>query len=433
MCTILGWQGTGCLEQKRRMLKEGILRGRDGGGLEADGVKYQWKHKIPVEVIDKALEARSVVCNFRAIPTTESETAEYQPYDGYVHNGTIANDKEFGDFPIDSMCIPVAVGSEFGLEAFHSGISKLKGSFAIAKIHNNDLFLATNYKPIYTLFKGSTTLFSSVPESMIISGEMNLPQPVKPYSIVCFRSLFSSGMHREQHDLGSFKCEKRKVVLSCSGGLDSVTCAYMLKADGVDLTLAYFKYGCNAEKEESKRVQLLAKELDCSYVEIELPKIMTGTITQGDYHRIGEQGAEYAHDWVSARNLLMMSCLTAYAESNGMTEIAFGGNLEESGSYPDNEMEFGRKFNELLPYSVQNGYQLTLTMPVGNLMKHEIVKEGVHLGVDWGLTWSCYSEGRKIDGERKHCGECGPCFMRKKAFERSGMKDPVMLYPKEEE
>ena len=125
--------------------------------------------------------------------------------------------------------------------------------------------------------------------------------------------------------------------------------------------------------------------------------------------------------WVSGRNLLMLSILTAYAESNEFGYIAFGGNLEESGAYPDNEQEFGRKFNEILPYATQNKVKIELLQPISTMMKHEIVKEGVRLNVPYELTWSCYSDADK------HCNNCAPCFMRRVAFERNGWTDPVFV------
>ncbi len=115
----------------------------------------------------------------------------------------------------------------------------------------------------------------------------------------------------------------------------------------------------------------------------------------------------------------MLSILTAWAETNEYGYIAFGGNLEESGAYPDNEQEFGRRFNNILPYATQNGIKVELLQPVSNLMKHEIVKMGNEYKVPWELTWSCYSN------KDKHCNSCAPCFMRKTAFERNGMTDPV--------
>ena len=126
-------------------------------------------------------------------------------------------------------------------------------------------------------------------------------------------------------------------------------------------------------------------------------------------------------DWVSGRNLLMLSILTAYAESNKFGYIAFGGNLEESGAYPDNEQEFGRKFNEILPFATQNKIKIELLQPISTMMKHEIVKEGVKLKVPYEITWSCYSN------DKVHCNNCAPCYMRRVAFERNGWTDPVFV------
>jgi len=134
----------------------------------------------------------------------------------------------------------------------------------------------------------------------------------------------------------------------------------------------------------------------------------------------GEAGAEFAHEWVPARNLLMIAHAVAYAEANGYTYIALGNNLEESGAYPDNEEEFTKLLNDSLAYAVHDGGHVQLMAPVGNLMKHEIVKLGLELGVPYELTWSCYKGGVK------HCGNCGPCFMRKTAFERNGTTDPAL-------
>lgn len=130
-------------------------------------------------------------------------------------------------------------------------------------------------------------------------------------------------------------------------------------------------------------------------------------------------GAEWAHEWVPARNLLMLSWAAAFAEANDYHHIALGNNLEEAGAYPDNEEELTTLFGDLLPNAVQNGYGLNVLSPVGNLMKHEIVRVGLEIGAPYHLTWSCY-----LDGER-HCGHCGPCFMRRTAFERNGARDPV--------
>jgi 7-cyano-7-deazaguanine synthase len=115
----------------------------------------------------------------------------------------------------------------------------------------------------------------------------------------------------------------------------------------------------------------------------------------------------------------MLANAVAYAEANNHDVIALGNNLEESGAYPDNEEEFTHLLDGVLDYAVQEGRQVRLVAPVGHLMKHEIVRLGVDINAPLDLTWSCYKDGDK------HCGECGPCFMRRTAFERNGLTDPV--------
>jgi 7-cyano-7-deazaguanine synthase len=133
----------------------------------------------------------------------------------------------------------------------------------------------------------------------------------------------------------------------------------------------------------------------------------------------GEEGAEFAHEWVPARNIVMLSIATAYAEAKGFDYIVLGNNLEEAGAYPDNEPEFINRFNDLLPFAVGDGKRVRVVMPVGNLMKHEIVDLGHRLGAPLDLTWSCYRAGDK------HCGTCGPCFMRRTAFEINNLEEVI--------
>ena len=115
----------------------------------------------------------------------------------------------------------------------------------------------------------------------------------------------------------------------------------------------------------------------------------------------------------------MLSIATAYAESNGFDYIVLGNNLEEAGSYPDNEPEFIRRFNEILPFAVGDGKKVRVLMPVGDLMKHEIVALGKEVNAPMHLTWSCYKN------EKLHCGKCGPCFMRMTAFEINDFNEVI--------
>jgi len=109
-----------------------------------------------------------------------------------------------------------------------------------------------------------------------------------------------------------------------------------------------------------------------------------------------------------------------YAEKNNFDVIMLGNNLEEENSYSDNCQEFIRKFGELIPNSVNLNKKIEIAEPVGNLMKHEIVKLGLEINAPLHLSWSCY-EGKEV-----RCGTCGPCNLRKKAF---AMNDRLDLVP----
>lgn len=388
-------------------------RGRDGWGVWANGTELRGRGEIPQWAREFLKRTSMVVGNFRAAPTTEAESREdiLQPYSGWVHNGVIANDREFGQFEIDSQCLPVALGTkEEPAERFLERIMGLHGSFSLMRVFGPSIRYAANYKPLYWGF-GET---GAVLLASLSSGLPCRSWSVPPYSVGELTRgglSWTSPIPRRQSD---------SALVACSGGLDSVTAAYLLRETGKEVTLVHFSYGCLAEKKERERIEKIAAAGKFPLIFLTIPfSALGGSLIEGRYEADGIKGAEYAHDWISARNLVMLSLLTALAETRGHGYIAFGGNLEEAGAYPDNEEEFAERFAAVLPFAVQNGVKIDLLHPVSHLMKHEIVKEGLRLGVPFELTWSCYG-----DGER-HCGTCGPCFMRKTAFDRNGRRDPV--------
>ena len=420
MCSIIGWFGGGISsDEKLHILNHGKERGRDGHGFWIDGEEYRGMGDISTDLYNKILEGNKVVGNFRATPTTEAESEIdiLQPYDGIVHNGVIANDKHFSNELIDSIVLPqIFVTRKF--EFMGDELDKIEGSYALAYFTNKSLHLACNYKPIYFVKRETGFMFASTPNMLA-----DYSVPLKPYSRMKVswshvgQAFFN--VQTEVKDLP--RIQNNKVAISASAGLDSTTVAYMLKEQGYDVTLIHFKYDSLAQTREVNAIHKIAEQGRFDLEFIQMPNVMRGTITEGTYHKSQIEGTEYAMDWVAGRNLLMLSILTAWAEANVYGYIAFGGNLEESGAYPDNEQEFGRKFNEILPFATQNKVKIELLQPISTMMKHEIVKEGVRLKVPYELTWSCYSDADK------HCNNCAPCFMRRVAFERNGWIDPVFV------
>ena len=414
MCSIYGFYGKNCdeslFEQMRQCAKD---RGRDGGKFEHFNNNFnlgspntRWGENV----------AR--LGNWRATPTTELQAAPSQPYGGVIHNGTIANDVELGntDGQVDSMILQHVLDRS-SFPSFVKSLSKIKGSYALAISSHDGIYLAANYKPIY--------YFSRPDEGVYFSSMERHLKHLVPFGQAAARLQPYSAMNLQTQEIVPLpRDDGKKALVVCSAGLDSTTVAYKMKADGYDVGLLHFSYGAKAEQPELSRVHQIAKDLEVplDVLTIDYSKFsgQSPLLTDRDIAE-GIEGAEYAHEWVPARNLVLLAHAVAYAEANEYTYVALGNNLEESGAYPDNEEEFTNLLDKALDYAVHDGGQVRLLSPVGQLMKHEIVKLGTELGVPWEITWSCYT------GSVEHCGSCAPCFMRKVAFERNGLVDPVML------
>ena len=382
----------------------------------------------------------NIIGNLRAEPTTEyvarKQEKDQQPYSfgrwSIVHNGTISNDVEIRDYShevtsttIDSAAILELLTrreTSATIESFGYAIRELKGSFAILATNMREprkIFFACNYRPIWFAQTEEgfyiTSSRSSIPEDCV-------PQMVNPYSIGYFSIDKIVHMHSEPLNSSLLQSHKGKALVVCSGGLDSVVSAALMQARGYEIHLIHFQYGSRAEGPEVKAVQDVAKALGAPLTLFPLPVYDKGDSPLLDPDSAiagGEAGAEFAHEWVPARNLLLLSVATAFAEAKGFETLVLGNNLEEAGAYPDNEPEFIDRFNDLLPFAIGDGKKLRVEMPVGNMMKHEIVALGDEVGAPMNLTWSCYRAGKL------HCGKCGPCFTRRTAFEINNIPEVV--------
>lgn len=441
-----------------------LARGRDGFGLTTfatDETLTDYRKLGPIGVNDIRAALNDVCAgrpkvwgllgNARACPTTEYKDEMHvsmlQPYTcgdwTIVHNGTIANDKELGvktTSGIDSEVIAQLLNlnptriPEYSSEQtyemdiaylagqqFQSVVNKLKGSFAILAINKkipNVVYVANNYKPLY-ITKTEQGVFISSCESAYNDSTMLTPYRVgaiKIYADATYEWLFSQDMLQSKPPF------QTKALMICSAGLDSTVAAQELINRGYQVTLMHFNYNCRATNKESEAIERIADAMDVTVVfkDMSIYSAAAGPLlNRSSSISDGESGAEFANEWVPARNLVMLSLAVAHAEEYGFDIIGLGNNLEESGAYPDNEPAFIDMFNKMLPFAVADGKRIRVVSPVGNLMKHEIVALGLQNGAPMELTWSCYSN------DETHCGACGPCYMRKKAFEINGKTDPV--------
>lgn len=458
-------------EMLRTVMRRSRERGRDGFGwayMDKDRM-FTNRRSVGRENSEKALAPAPIsgpfmnlIGNARAEPTTEyveeKDKNDQQPYfnTGWniVHNGTIANDKELRQAAADGgiLAVPTAIDSAaiaetlalvrsqsspdnpspmgaFGsYDAWVQSVRKLKGSFAILgqyQARKDVIFFACNYRPIW-IEVNDVGLF--IASSRDYLPGRTAPQMIKPYTIG-WMTVTGIGQQQELNtkDLSPLYLGKRdKALVVCSGGLDSVVSA-TIACKQYDVTLIHFQYGCRAEGPEVAAVRKVAAHLNVPLKLFPLPIYSKGDSPLFDSDSKvagGEAGAEFAHEWVPARNLVLLSVAVAYAEANGFEVLVLGNNLEEAGAYPDNEPEFIKRFNDILPFAVGDGKRMRVEMPVGNMMKHEIVHAGLVHGAPMHLTWSCYRAGEQ------HCGTCGPCFMRRTAFKINGAEE-VIAYEKD--
>jgi len=213
---------------------------------------------------------------------------------------------------------------------------------------------------------------------------------------------------------------KKKVLVVCSGGLDSTVLYHKLQAEGNEVTPINFSYGSKHNQRERQSAReifgdkLIEIDIDLSFLkgsslinrDIEVPK--------GHY-----EDETMKSTVVPFRNGIMLAYATAYAEDNGFDAVALGSHFGDHAIYPDCRESFSKAMKEAIKEGTYNNIEL-LT-PFSNIRKEDIVKIGAELDIldIMAKTYSCY------EGKEKHCGKCGTCVERKEAFELAGVEDPT--------
>jgi 7-cyano-7-deazaguanine synthase len=224
---------------------------------------------------------------------------------------------------------------------------------------------------------------------------------------------------------------KQKAVVLLSGGMDSATTAAIARSQGFELVALSFRYGQRhaVELEAARRV---AKSLGVSrhmIVDIDLRAVggsaLTGETAVPKDTPLEVIGHRIPSTYVPARNTIFLSLALAVAEVAGAADIFIGANALDYSGYPDCRPEYFRAFQNLANLAtragVEEGHRLQVHAPLIELSKREIIDQGRALGVDYGLTLSCYDPSP--DGEA--CGRCDACQLRLKGFRESGLEDPA--------
>ena len=221
---------------------------------------------------------------------------------------------------------------------------------------------------------------------------------------------------------------KRAVVL-VSGGLDSATVLAMAKADGYDCYALSMDYGQRhrIELDRAQKVSEANGAIEHRVVRIDIGNFGGSALTDQDISVPTKETQEIPVTYVPARNTVFLSVALGWAEVLGAQAIFIGANSVDYSGYPDCRPEYIQAFQSMANLATKVGVEgeqqdsIKIEAPLIAMTKAEIIKTGLSLGVDYGLTISCYNPG--TDG--KVCGECDSCRIRQAGFDAANAKDPA--------
>jgi 7-cyano-7-deazaguanine synthase len=222
-----------------------------------------------------------------------------------------------------------------------------------------------------------------------------------------------------------------KAVVLLSGGMDSTTVAAMARSRGFDVHALTFRYGQRhqAEVDAARRVAERLGIRRHEVLDIDL-RAFGGSALTGDLEvpkdtPIEEIGQRIPSTYVPARNTIFLAFALGWSEVLGASDIFLGANALDYSGYPDCRPEFIQAFQTMANLAtragVEQGRRLTIHTPLIALSKREIIEQGVALGVDYGITRTCYDPSP--DGAA--CGRCDACLLRLKGFREAGLEDPA--------
>ncbi|MCC4633541.1 7-cyano-7-deazaguanine synthase QueC [Xanthomonas dyei] len=217
----------------------------------------------------------------------------------------------------------------------------------------------------------------------------------------------------------------KKAVVLLSGGMDSAAVIALAQEQGFAVYALSVRYGQRhtSELDAAARVAAAQGVVAHKVVDVDLRSIGGSALT--DDIEVPEAGGDgIPVTYVPARNTIMLSLALGWAEVVGANDLFCGVNAVDYSGYPDCRPEFVRAFEILANLATKAGVEgagLRVHAPLQFLSKADIVREGVRLGVDFGLTVSCY----RADADGRACGHCDACRLRAAGFADAGVQDPT--------
>jgi 7-cyano-7-deazaguanine synthase len=221
-----------------------------------------------------------------------------------------------------------------------------------------------------------------------------------------------------------------RAVVLVSGGLDSTTTLALAKQDGFELYGLTIRYGQRHEQEieAARRVAAWIGVREHLVVPLDLRvfggSALTGTAAVPKGRTTEDMSHGIPVTYVPARNTIFLSLAMAWAEVLGCSDVFLGVNALDYSGYPDCRPEYIAAFQKMANLATRAGVEgkhLTIHTPLIKLTKAQIIARGLELGVDFGMTLSCYDPSP--DGIS--CGQCDACLLRLKGFAELGRRDPL--------
>ncbi|HEX8985319.1 MAG TPA: 7-cyano-7-deazaguanine synthase QueC [Bryobacteraceae bacterium] len=224
----------------------------------------------------------------------------------------------------------------------------------------------------------------------------------------------------------------RRAVCLVSGGLDSATVLAYARREGFECYALTFDYGQRhrRELEAAGRVARTLGAVRHITLRIGLDAFggsaLTSALEVPKHRPAQEMGSGIPATYVPARNTIFLSCALAWSETLEAQDIFIGVNAIDYSGYPDCRPEYLEAFERMAQLATKAGVEgrarVRIHAPLLRLSKADIVKLGNELGLDFGLTWSCYDPSP--DGHP--CGACDSCLLRARGFEEAGVEDPLI-------
>ena len=224
----------------------------------------------------------------------------------------------------------------------------------------------------------------------------------------------------------------RRAVVLLSGGLDSATALAVARAEGFAPYALSFRYGQRHEVElaASRRVAEALGAIQHVVADIDLRvfggSALTADVAVPHHDRVEDMAEGIPVTYVPARNTIFLSYALAWAETLGASDVFIGVNALDYSGYPDCRPEYIAAYEAMADLATKAGVEgrqrLRIHAPLIELTKAQIIQRGLALGVDYGLTHSCYDP----DAAGRPCGSCDSCLLRAKGFAELGLADPAL-------